>query len=102
MRCLLALVLVLESAVAAASSPDPVILRPDLGRARLQTDISKPPHQPVLPPDLAKPGAAYWGMFKICVSAGGEVSTVNVLKSTDQSALDAAWSSTIRGWRHQP
>jgi outer membrane biosynthesis protein TonB len=78
------------------------MLPPEKAAARLQTDVSRAPHQLRLPPELDKGGAGHWGLFKICVSVTGEVTSTHTLKSTGSAELDAAWSSTVRGWRYQP
>ena len=43
------------------------------------------------------------GSFKICITVGGEISTVNMVKSTGFASYDSKISSTIRGsWRYRP
>jgi hypothetical protein len=43
------------------------------------------------------------GSFKVCITVGGEISTVSMVKSTGFSSYDSKISGTIRGqWRYRP
>jgi TonB family protein len=68
----------------------------------LITDVKVDPNRPRLPDRLNKPGARYLGMYKICVSSGGNVTAVTVDKGTGDPGLDADWMKTLRGWRYRP
>ena len=41
-------------------------------------------------------------MFKVCVSDGGDVAGVSVIKGTGKPALDERWMNTIKTWRYKP
>ena len=76
---------------------------PNVGAGRLLVDPTKAPHRPMIPDELKKDGAKYWGMFKVCVSDAGEVSDVRILKSTGHpDLLDGPWVETIRSWTYRP
>lgn len=93
---------------AAAAAPDagapnePVTVAPRIGVGQRLTDPTKPPYKPTLPADLNKVGAVYWGLFKICVAATGEVTHVNVIRSTEAAGLDQRWIATMKTWRYRP
>jgi hypothetical protein len=43
------------------------------------------------------------GSFKLCLTVGGEIQSVNMLKSTGFGSYDQKILSTIRGsWRYKP
>ena len=92
------------------------MLVPDAGDARLRSDLTKPPQQPTLSRELARTGAVFWGLYKICVAASGNVAKVGVVQgaapltpaqpavaTADQLArLDQIWMTAIRTWRYEP
>jgi TonB family protein len=96
---------------AAGASPDggapspgnELILAPHIGTGLRLTDVNRAPYKPRLPPELNKAGAVYWGMFKVCVAATGEVTGVGILRSTGEPALlDDPWIATMKRWRYRP
>ena len=43
------------------------------------------------------------GSFKLCITAEGNIKSVNMIRSTGFSAYDSKISNTIRGeWRYRP
>ena len=65
------------------------------------TDVTKPPYRPTLPDEYNRKGSVYWGLFKVCVSELGEVSSVAVVRSTGEFAIDERWTRTIKTWRYE-
>ena len=57
---------------------------------------------PTLPPELDRSGLTVWGLYKICVNAGGEVEQVEVVQSALPGGLDGSWVHKIEQWRYQP
>jgi hypothetical protein len=80
---------------------DPPMLSPEVGTRQLRTDVTRAPHKPSLSPELDRPGITVWGLFKICVTATGDVSSVEIIKSAHES-VDARWVETIKTWRYHP
>ena len=56
---------------------------------------------PIFPAQLAKNGALFIVMTKVCVSSGGAVDTVDVMKRADPM-LDANVVTAVRAWRYKP
>jgi hypothetical protein len=79
----------------------PVNLPPGVGTGQRITDINDPRFRPSLPPTFSRAGAMFWGLFRICVGADGNVKDVKVVKSADPS-VDADWSRVIRTWQYRP
>jgi hypothetical protein len=65
-------------------------------------DLKDPRYRPQIPPEQARPGATYWGLFKICVSDAGQVTGVTTLRSTCVAQIDEAWTATIKTWSYRP
>lgn len=42
------------------------------------------------------------GSFKLCVTIGGDVSSIKILKSTGFAAYDAKIQAEIQNWRYRP
>jgi hypothetical protein len=78
------------------------LLPPNVGVAQRLADVNQPPYRPVLRPEYNRPGAIYWGLFKVCVSTAGQVTSVSTLKSTRVPIIDADWRLTIKSWPHRP
>ena len=92
---------------ASATTPT-VMLPPPVATKQLLSDLKQPPHQPT-PPELARPGGVYWGLYKTCVSATGEVTDVTTIKGAHHAdsevavpPLDSRWVEAIKTWRYQP
>jgi hypothetical protein len=79
----------------------PVMLGPRMGVSQRLSDLSDPRFRPSLPPLLNRPGTILRGLFKICVSAAGQVSDVKVLRSADP-LVDGDWTAVIRRWQYKP
>jgi hypothetical protein len=79
----------------------PVMLGSSMGVSQRLSDLSDPRFRPSLPPPLNRPGTTLRGLFKICVSAGGQVSDVKVLRSADP-LVDGDWTAVIRRWQYKP
>lgn len=56
---------------------------------------------PAFPAQLAKDGSLFVVMTKVCVSAGGTVETVDLMKRADPT-LDKNVIEAVRGWRYKP
>jgi periplasmic protein TonB len=57
--------------------------------------------EPPFPPSLRKAGLTYAIVAKICVSPGGAVSAITLMKKADPQ-LDAGVVSTVKTWRFRP
>jgi hypothetical protein len=79
----------------------PVMLGPSMGVSQRLSDLSDPRFRPSLPPPLNRPGTTLRGLFKICVSAAGQVSDVKILRSADP-LVDGDWTAVIRRWQYKP
>jgi hypothetical protein len=89
------------AAVVPQPDPTPIMLSPNVGVGQRLSDISEPRFRPQLPPSLTAIGAVVWGLFRICVTNGGRVKNVDVLKSADP-LVDDAWIEVIRRWEYRP
>ena len=58
--------------------------------------------QPSYPYQAMKNGAEGRGIFRLIVSAGGDVRTVQVLQGTGHKVLDQAAVAGLQGWRFMP
>jgi hypothetical protein len=77
-------------------------LPPNVGSGRLVSDILNDPRfRPTLPRELNVRGATYAGLYKICVTAAGEVSDITVIRSANDW-LDDRWRTTMRRWQYRP
>jgi outer membrane biosynthesis protein TonB len=79
----------------------PVMLGPGAGVGQRLSDLSDPRFRPTLPPALNRPGTTVRGLFRICVSVGGQVNEVKVLRSADP-LVDGEWTTVIRRWQYRP
>ena len=80
----------------------PVMLAPNIGTGQLLSDVKNDPSvKPALPPQLNRAGMTVWGLFKICVSAQGAITSVNVMKPADP-LVDSDWMAKIRLWKDKP
>jgi TonB family protein len=89
-------------AASRVAAGDPVVVPPHVGTGLRLTDVTAGPGRPTLSPELQDSGSTYWGMFKLCVSAEGQVTGIEVLHGTGEDALDARWMQTLRGWKFRP
>jgi protein TonB len=76
-------------------------LPPSVGKGQLITDYNDPRYRPRLPPALNRAGMVVWGLFKLCVTATGSVSSVQVMKSADK-LVDNEWSALLKTYQHRP
>jgi hypothetical protein len=42
-----------------------------------------------------------WGLYKVCVSSGGDVRSVKVIKLSDPFT-DPSWIAKIETWKYEP
>jgi hypothetical protein len=66
------------------------------------TELGQPAVTPSLPTPLNRGGVTVWGMYRVCVSAAGEVTSVRVDRSALPGGLDAEWIAKMERWRYQP
>jgi hypothetical protein len=94
---------VLERATAAdAALASFKLLPPNVGAGQIISDIlHDPQYKPDLPHDKNLAGARFWGLYKICVDTGGEVTSVVTLRNPDFT-VDQRWKTVIRRWRYRP
>jgi len=92
-------------------SAGPQQLSAEAGAKLLLSDVQRAPHKLTLPPDLARHGLVYWGLYKICVDPQGQVAEVKVLRSATgrkattpepRADLDQHWIRIVKGWRYRP
>jgi hypothetical protein len=81
--------------------PTPRFVAPKVMEAQLATDRRAPEHRVVLPPALAKKGASYWSMVKVCVSSLGKVTNLAIVKSA-HPLVDPDIVAALRTWRFHP
>lgn len=72
-----------------------------LGRGQLLIDPNDERYRVKLPPPLAQSGETYVAMVKVCVSAQGTVTGVQLMKSAT-AAVDGQLPSVIGRWRYRP
>ena len=72
-----------------------------VGRGQLLIDPNAERYRVKLPPLLARSGETYTAMLKLCVSAEGGVTSVQVLKGAG-AALDGQFPSVMGRWRYRP
>jgi len=72
-----------------------------VGRGQLLIDPNAERYRVKLPPVLARSGETYTAMLKLCVSAEGGVTSVQVLKGAG-AALDGQFPSVMGRWRYRP
>jgi protein TonB len=77
-------------------------LPPSVGKGQLISDMANDPrYKPRLPPALNRAGMVVWGLFKLCVTATGSVSSVQVLKAPDPLVTDE-WVKIMKTLQHRP
>jgi periplasmic protein TonB len=79
----------------------PKMLSAKLGRGQLLIDPNDERYRVKLPPPLARSGETYVAMLKVCVSAQGSVTSVQLMKSATP-AIDGQFPSVIGRWRYRP
>jgi periplasmic protein TonB len=79
----------------------PKMLAPNIGTGQLAIDPQSAEYKVRMPAALNRPGNTIWGLFKICVTEGGVVKNVTVIKGADPLA-DAEWMAKIRTWKYRP
>ena len=87
--------------VVGSTGQGPVMLAPNIGSGQNLTDMHDPRYTPSLPPQLNRAGMSLWGLFKICVSAQGAVTSVNVMKPADP-LVDNDWMAKMKLWKYKP
>jgi len=108
----LALLCLTTAATGARAGDELPTLAPNVAGELLITDVQKDPHKPTLPRELDVPGHYFWGLYKITVTAGGEIADVKVVRSAaflDEGpvppaarGLDDSWIAAIKTWRYRP
>jgi periplasmic protein TonB len=81
--------------------PMPVMLAPNVGTGQRLSDLNDPRFRPILPPSLNRGGMVVWGLFRVCVTTGGRVKDVKILRSAD-ALVDSNWSQVIQRWEYRP
>lgn len=79
----------------------PKMISAKLGRGQLLIDPNDERYRVKLPPPLARSGETYVALLKVCVSAQGAVSSVQLMKGATP-ALDGQFPSVIGRWRYRP
>jgi len=79
----------------------PKIVSASVGRGQLLIDPNAERYRVKLPLALARTGDTYTAMLKLCVSAEGGVTSVQVLKGAG-AALDGQFPSVMGRWRYRP
>ncbi|MES1183447.1 MAG: hypothetical protein ABUL60_06505 [Myxococcales bacterium] len=79
----------------------PKLVSAKLGRSQLLIDPNDERYRVKLPPPLARSGETYVAMLKVCVSAQGTVTAVQLMKSATP-AIDGQFPSVIGRWRYRP
>jgi protein TonB len=79
----------------------PKMLSAKLGRGQLLINPNDERYRVKLPPPLARSGETYVAMLKVCVSAQGSVTSVQLMKSATP-AVDSQFPSVIGRWRYRP
>jgi protein TonB len=79
----------------------PKLVSAKLGRGQLLIDPNDERYRVKLPPPLARSGETYVAMLKVCVSAQGAVTSVQLMKSATP-AIDGQFPSVIGRWRYRP
>ncbi len=72
-----------------------------VGRGQLLIDPNAERYRVKLPLPLARTGDTYTAMLRLCVSAEGGVTSVQVLKGAG-AALDGQFPSVMGRWRYRP
>jgi protein TonB len=98
---------VVGGVVGAAPAPPPPkpagpkLVSAKIARGQLLIDPNAEPYRVKLPPPLARSGETYVAMLRICVSAQGSVTGVQLMKGASP-AIDAQFPRVIGRWRYRP
>jgi periplasmic protein TonB len=79
----------------------PKIVSASVGRGQLLIDPNAERYRVKLPLVLARSGETYTALMRLCVSADGGVTSVQVLKGAG-AALDGQFPSVMGRWRYRP
>jgi periplasmic protein TonB len=79
----------------------PTMLPPNIGTAQRITDVNVDPYKPRLPAALNRAGMVQWGLYKVCVTAQGDVQSVTPMKPADPLVNDD-WMAKIKTWKYKP
>ena len=79
----------------------PKLVSASVGRAQLLIDPNAERYRVKLPLVLARTGETYTALLRLCVSAEGSVTSVQVLKGAG-AALDGQFPSVMGRWRYRP
>lgn len=79
----------------------PKIVSASVGRGQLLIDPNAERYRVKLPLALARSGDTYTALLRLCVSAEGGVSSVQVMKGAG-AALDGQFPSVMGRWRYRP
>ena len=91
-----------ETSPGSPESPSPVTVSAELGKAQCLADLNDEKYRLRLPPALDVSGAVHSAVFEVCVSASGEVTSVAVIQSSGQKAIDDAWMTAMKTWPYRP
>ncbi len=72
-----------------------------VGRQQLLINPNVDPYRVKLPRALARTGAEYTAVLRVCVSAAGRVTQVNIIKGAG-AAIDSQIPTVIGRWRYRP
>jgi len=84
-----------------AKPSGPKIVSASTGRGQLLIDPNAERYRVKLPLALARSGETFTAMLRLCVSAEGGVTAVQVLKGAG-AALDGQFPSVMGRWRYRP
>jgi protein TonB len=87
--------------VGAPLNSGPKMLPPQVGGKQLLIDPNSDAYKVHLPPPLARQGMAFFAVVRMCVSAGGDVTDVKILRGADP-AIDPQIPEVLRRWRYRP
>ncbi|HYQ00264.1 MAG TPA: hypothetical protein VER96_16420 [Polyangiaceae bacterium] len=79
----------------------PKMVSPTIGRGQLLIDPNSERYRVKLPLALARTGDTYTALMRMCVSAEGSVTSVQVMKGAGP-ALDGQFPSVMGRWRYRP
>lgn len=79
----------------------PKLVSAKVARGQLLIDPNAERYRVKLPPPLARSGETYVAMMRVCVSAQGTVTGVQLMKGASP-AIDGQFPSVIGRWRYRP
>jgi protein TonB len=79
----------------------PKMVSAKVARGQLLIDPNAEQYRVKLPPPLARSGETYVAMMRVCVSAQGTVTGVQLMKGASP-AIDGQFPSVIGRWRYRP